>query len=106
MSKKEKIKTKRDNTNADELDYEAFNFEDVDAQASSDLKSSKRSPVVNAFKGAISGAKSSALSGATYSTLVRKSLPDEYGEVADRVDEVTSEVGTLYNDAVRTIKPT
>lgn len=102
MAKKDKLKLGAANFDT-ELDFD-FNFDKIEGQVSKDMKD-KRKPVMNAFKGVISGAKSSAMTPATLQKFLKAALPKEYGEVLDNSGAVTSEVSKLYNEAVREIKP-
>ena len=104
MAKKEKLKLGGADI-SDDLDFGDFDFSDIDSKVDKDISKNKRKPVASAFKGAISGAKTSAMSRATMAKFLRSALPKEYGETIDRTGDVTSEVSSLYNEAVKQIKP-
>jgi LAS superfamily LD-carboxypeptidase LdcB len=102
MAKKDKLKLGSMNFDT-ELDFD-FDFDKIEGQVNKDMKKGRK-PVMNAFKGTISGAKTAAMSPATMQKFLNAALPKEYGEVVDRTGEVTSSVSSLYNEAVREIKP-
>lgn len=102
MAKKDKLKLGSMNFDT-ELDFD-FDFDKIEGQVNKDMKKGRK-PVMNAFKGTISGAKTASMSPAVMQKFLRAALPKEYGEVLDRTGDVTSNVSSLYNEAVREIKP-
>lgn len=104
MAKKEKSKL-GDLDLSNDLDFGDFNFDDVDSKVDKSMSKGKRKPVTSAFKGAISGAKTTTMSKSMMAKFLRTALPKEYGETLDRTGDVTSEVSSLYNQAVKEIKP-
>lgn len=103
-------------TTSEDLDFD-FNFDDEFSSFESQLnagsndvqrrktKSSKREAVTSALKGSISGAKDSLLNERSIRRFVEASLPNEYGVLFNRADDVSSKLGSLYGDAVRDLKP-
>lgn len=102
MAKKDKLKLGSMNFDT-ELDFD-FDFDKIEGQVNKDMKKGRK-PVMSAFKGAISGAKTASMSPAVMQKFLRAALPKEYGEVLDRTGDVTSNISSLYNEAVREIKP-
>jgi hypothetical protein len=104
MAKKKDLKI--DSSDVDmSLDFDEFNFDDIDALSSDDTKSKKRNPVNSAFKGAIKGLKSKSKDTIFLQQLLKESLPNEYGSFIDVSDEVAGNIGSLYNEATKEIKP-
>lgn len=104
MAKKEKSKLGNLDL-SDDLDFGDFNFDEVDSKVDKSAAKNKRKPVASAFKGVVGGAKSATMSKSMMSKFLRSALPKEYGETLDRTGDVTSEVSSLYNQAVKEIKP-
>lgn len=105
MKKKEKL-----NRDDFDLDYGLitpdFNLDDIDAQANPDLKDKKsRSPVMDVFKGTISGAKDTVISPSFIAETIKQSLPKTYGEITTGVGEFAGGISSLYDDAVKELKP-
>lgn len=105
MKKKEKL-----NRDDFDLDYGLitpdFNLDDIEAQANPDLKDKKsRSPVMDAFKGTISGAKDTITSPSFITQTIKQSLPKTYGEITTGVNEFAGGISSLYDDAVKELKP-
>lgn len=105
MSKKEKL-----NRDDFDLDYGLitpdFNIDEIDALANPDLKDKKsRSPVMDVFKGAIAGAAETATSPSFIAETIKQSLPKTYGEITTGVGEITGGIASLYDDAVKELKP-
>lgn len=104
MAKKETLK--RDDFDLDnDLDFNEFDFGDNDDSFSKDLSPKKRTPVTEAFLGTISGIKDTAKSPSFISETVKKSLPEQYGTVIQGLGEISGGVASLYDDAVKEIKP-
>jgi len=107
---------KKKQDEAFDLDFdfdEDLNFDTLDSdvrvndiRARSDVNPKKRSAVTSAFKGAISGAKSTVLSENTLRTFAQEALPKEYQVIGSRVEEVSGHISSLYREAAREIKPT
>lgn len=104
MAKKEKLKI--DNFNLDDdLDFD-FNLDDIDKAMSAEARNKKsRTPVMDVFKGAIGGTKGKFKDPRFLADLVKKSLPKEYGEVFSAADQASTALSSLYDEAIREIKP-
>jgi hypothetical protein len=90
----------------DDLDLDFLDIGDeIDSLANPDIKSKKRSPVYNAFEGVIKGAKNKFTDSSFQRQVFRDALPREYGDVIDKVGDVQNSVVSLYNDAVKDVKP-
>lgn len=105
MSKKEKL-----NRDDFDLDYGLitpdFNIDEIDSLANPDLKDKKsRSPVMDVFKGAIAGAAETATSPSFIAETIKQSLPKTYGEITTGVNEFAGGIASLYDDAVKELKP-
>lgn len=102
-----KIKLDLDSFDMDaELDFGDFNFDDVDSKISPDAKNTKsRNPVIDVFAGAIGGAKDRFKEPSFLAKVAKDSLPNSYGETLSTVDEIAGSVSSLYDDAVKEIKP-
>lgn len=104
MAKKETLK--RDDFDLDnDLDFNDFDFGDNDGSFNKDIKSKKRTPVQEAFTGTITGIKDTVKSPSFLAETVKKSLPEQYGTVFQGLGEISGGVTSLYDDAVREIKP-
>jgi len=92
----------------DDLNFDLTNDDSgIDGiAAASNVEPKKRSPVVSAFKGAISGAKSTVLSEKSLRTFASNALPKEYETIGSAVEEVAGGVGELYRNTAKEIKPT
>lgn len=105
MAKKTKLDLDSFDMDA-ELDFGDFNFDDVDNKLSPDAKNTKsRNPVIDVFAGAIGGAKDRFKEPSFLAKVVKDSLPNSYGETLSTVDEIAGSVSSLYDDAVKEIKP-
>lgn len=104
MAKKQKLAT--DDFDLDlELDLGDYNAGEVEASVDPKAAKDDRKPVTKVFKSTIAGAKDRATDPAFLKTLLKGTLPKEYGSVLDRTDEAAGAISTLYNDAVKDIKP-
>jgi hypothetical protein len=105
MAKKDKLNNGTlDLDNDLDLDFLDFD-EQIDGLANPEIKSKKRNPVYNAFEGIVKGAKSKLTDRSFQEKVFRESLPKEYGDVIDRYGDVKDSVVSLYNDAVKDVKP-
>lgn len=105
MAKKDKLNNGTLDLDND-LDLDFLDFDDeIDGLANPEIKNKKRNPVYNAFEGVIKGAKSKLTDRSFQSKVFRESLPKEYGDVIDRHGDVKDSVVSLYNDAVKDVKP-
>lgn len=84
----------------------------LDFDFSTDIKgnlnqksTSKRGVVGNVSRGIITGVKDSATSPSFIKSVLRKSLPGNYGVVADGADTVLTESYRLYDQSVKELKP-
>lgn len=103
MAKKEKLQL--DSFDLDsELNFD-FSVDNIDAQINPGAKTGKRSPVIDVFKGTIEGAKSQIKDPGFIAKTVRGSLPEQYGEVFDTTDKISSNLSSLYDDTIREVKP-
>lgn len=100
-------KLKLDDFDLDEdLDFDNFDFDEINNQKSADAKNTrKRSPVMDVFKGTISGAKDKFKEPSFLAKVVKETLPEQYGSVFSKADDVAGTVSSLYDDAIREIKP-
>ena len=97
MAKSKKLETDDFDFDMD-LDIPEFDF---DAPPPKD----DRSPVTKFAKGAADGFKDAAVSPEFIRGVVRKSLPQGYGQVMDLADQGTSSLRNLYNTAAKELKP-
>lgn len=105
MAKKDKLKLDEFKLDPD-LDFDDFDTNIVDQAVDPKVRNKKsRNPITSAFKGTISGATSRIKDPNFLAQTARRSLPGVYGEVFDKADEVTSGISSLYDEAVRDIKP-
>ncbi len=105
MAKKEKLKLDEYNID-DDLDFSSFDESEITGGLSPEARDSKkRTPVMDVFRGTISGAKSTVKSPAYPADLTKKSLPSSYGEVFKAADDVRETTSALYDEAVRELKP-
>jgi hypothetical protein len=104
MAKKKKLTADGIDT-SNELDFGDFDFNAIDSQTDANAKSNDRKPAARAFKGAVSGVKDRFANTQFISSILRNSLPEEYGEAIDNTGSISSSARTLYNDAVRDVKP-
>lgn len=96
-----------------EMDFESFddgldfNFdEDITGSIDQEARRNKpRSPVSNAIKGALQGAKDTVKSPSFIQSTLRKALPDTYGEISDNVGDIAQGSYELYNQASQSLKP-
>jgi hypothetical protein len=103
--KSTKLESKSKN-DLDIVDMDEFNFDDIDSMADESVKKKDRKPVSTVFKGVVGGVASTTTNPRSITSAVKKALPSEYGVAFDAVDDITSNVSTLYNDSVKSIKPT
>lgn len=87
-----------------------FDFEDPFASIDGEIEpgaknSKKRSVIGDVFKGTVSGAKSKITDPEFIGKSVRNSLPPSYDTVFEGVDEVTTNVRKIYDQAVSELKP-
>lgn len=101
MAKKEKLKSDEFDFD-DDLNFDDLGFGDDDGFEVKD----DRKPVTKVLDGAIEGAKDTLTDPAFIRKTVLESLPKEYGESYAKIDEVSTGVVRLYNDAVKEVKPT
>jgi hypothetical protein len=104
MAKRKTLK--RDDFDIDnDLDFNEFDFGDNDALINKDVSSKKRNPVMDVFKGTITGVKDTVKNPNFLAQTVKDSLPEQYGTVFQTADEVVSTATSLYDEAIREIKP-
>lgn len=104
MAKKETLK--RDDFDLDnDLDFNEFDFGDNDGSYSKDVKSKKRNPVTDVLIGTIGGIKDTVKSPSFLAETVKDVLPKQYGTVFQGLGEISDGVTSLYDDAVKEIKP-
>lgn len=105
MAKQTKVDL--DNIDLDrELDFDNFLIDDIDDSLSPEAKNKKnRSPIIDVFKGTMSGIKSKFTDPSFLARTVRKALPKEYEVAFSAVDEVAGAASSLYDEAVREVKP-
>lgn len=104
MAKKEKLQT--DNFDLDtDFSFDDFNEDFVDSQINPAVKKGGRKPIDKVLKGTLKGAKDKAKDPSFIGSLVRKTLPSTYGEIVDNVDKVAGTASSLYDQAVRDLKP-
>lgn len=87
---------------------DGFGFDDSGFQEpgfTPDAKDKGRKPVMDAFRGVVTGAGGQIRDRGFLKETVRKSLPDQYGSIIDAADSATGTLGSLYDDAIRTTKP-
>lgn len=91
-----------------------FDYGDLDLDFESEIDgginqeafgSSKRSVIENVARGVAKGAADTVSSGSFIRSTLRKSLPDEYGEVATGMAEINRTLQDMYQDTVNEIKP-
>ena len=104
MAKKEKLQLDPFSTDND-LDWDGFDIDDIDGQVDPNVNSKKRNPVMETFKGVVESAKEEVKSKSFYSNLLKKALPPAYGEITDAVDQASGTMSSLYDDAVRDVRP-
>lgn len=104
MAKKESLKLDRFDLD-DELDFGDFSFGDIDDQISPDAKKKDRSPVMDVFKGTIKGAKNQFRNPSFITKVVKGALPERYGDILQYADEGVSTTSSLYDEAIRELKP-
>lgn len=89
----------------DGLDFPSFDSEEIDGQVDPALKGNKRHPVIDAFKGTISGATDLLTNRDFLVDAAESALPREYGTIFKTTGDVATSVTRLYDDAVREVKP-
>lgn len=89
----------------DDLTIDDFNFDEIDSLANPEIKSRKRNPVMETFKGSISGAKSRLLEPSFIAKTIKDSLPEQYNVAFTAADKTLSTASSLYDEAVKEIKP-
>jgi len=105
MAKNEKVRTE-DFSLDDELNFDQFDYEKIDSQLTPDAKKrSSRSPTTEVFKGTISGAVDKFKSPSFLARLTRSALPEEFGTIVDAADKAAGTASSLYDDAVKELKP-
>lgn len=104
MAKKESLKLDKFDLD-DDLDFGDFSFGDLDDQISPDAKKKDRSPVMDVFKGTIKGAKNQFRSPSFLTKVVKEALPQRYGDILKYADEGVSTTSSLYDEAIRELKP-
>jgi len=99
------IKVKTDKLDIDkELDN--LNFDDIDAQFSAESKQpKKRNPVTEVFTGTIKGASNKFTDPSFLASIAKKALPEELEIITNVADQVIAPISSLYDNAVREIKP-
>lgn len=105
MAKKEKL-------SLDEFDLDLGMIEpdsilsDIDAQMNPDARDKKsRNPVLDVFKGTVSGIKDTVATPSFINQTIKQSLPKTYGEITSGVGEIATGISSLYDDAVKELKP-
>ena len=104
MARKDELKL--DNFDLDrDLDFDNFSFDDIDGMLSEESKSKKRSPVHDTFRGVVKGTVKELTSPSLLAKVMKKSLPEQYGEVASSADKALGDFTSLYDDTIRELKP-
>jgi len=85
----------------DDLD---FNFDD-DFPTDQQNSKKKRSPVIDVFKGTLTGVKNSLKSGSFWQQVARKALPEHYSVLSEAAGDIRRTTRSLYDESVRTLKP-
>jgi len=105
MAKKEKLKLGELNLD-DDLNFEEFDFESLDSKMSPDSKKpKKRQPVMDVFKGTVAGVKDEIKSPSFLAKTLEAAMPKEYGEIVSTGSEMLGNASSLYDGAIREIKP-
>ena len=102
FGKKEKLETEKFDLDAD-LDFDDFGSEDYGLDL--DTKPKSRSPVYNVAAGTISGIKSKFTDPGFLHSALKSVLPDTYGEITQAVNIGATGLVSLYDDAVKEVKP-
>lgn len=105
MAKSDKLKTDPFNIDS-ELDFDNFDIGSLDGSMNPEVKNKKsRKPVTDVFKGTVGGAKDRFKDPSFLTKVLRDSLPSGYGEVFKTTDKVGQTATSLYDEAVKELKP-
>lgn len=97
MAKKTKYESSNFDIDAD-LDLPDFDFEAGDV-------GNDRNPVKTAAKATLKGAADAVLNPSVIRSTIRKSMPKEYGDALDLVDQTASSMRSLYDTAAKEFRP-
>ena len=88
----------------DDFDLDAALDFNIDGFSSEKVKDD-RTPVKRIKDAIYKGAKESVVNPNTYKELIKRSLPREYGEVYEDLDQASQKLGDAYQAAVNEVKP-
>lgn len=88
----------------DDFDLDAALDFNIDGFSSEKVKDD-RTPVKRIKDAIYKGAKESVVNPNTYKELIKRSLPREYGEVYEDLDQASQKLGSAYQAAVNEVKP-
>lgn len=100
---KKKLETDAFSMDGD-LDFN-FNDDNFGNTLNQESKKKDRGVVGNVAKGVFTGIKDTAKSPSFIKSTIEKSLPRTYGEIASAAGDVTTEMGKLYDEQARALKP-
>lgn len=89
----------------DDLDFPEFNDDEFMGSVNPDVNADNRSPVLDTFTATVSSFAGDLIKPSSIVKTVKDSLPDEYGYTIGAVNEAAGAIGTLYDQAVKEIKP-
>jgi D-alanyl-D-alanine carboxypeptidase len=88
------------------LDLPDFGLDEIESSLSADAKDTKsRNPVIDVFRGSIEGATDKFKDPAFLGQVTRDALPKTYGKIFSTADSAAETATSLYNDAVKELKP-
>jgi hypothetical protein len=100
-------KTLLDDSKLDnDLNFDDFLLDDIDSEISPSAKDKKsRSPVIDVYKGTIGGLKDKFTDPSFLAKVAKDSLPPQYSQTISVVDDAIYSASSLYDEAIRDIKP-
>lgn len=101
MQKTEKLKAPGIKTGGSE-DFDSFSFDD---DFSLEPPKDNRKPIRRVMDGSLQGAKASLFDPGKAATLLKRNMPDGYGDVIDFADDVAANSRSILSSATNQLKP-
>ena len=98
MADKKDLKLGSEVSLDDELNIPDFNFDQADVPDDRNVTTKVADTIRQQTKSSLSNP-------ATYAKLVKRALPNEYGEAYDKLDDIGTNVRDIYEDAIKEVKP-
>ena len=90
----------------DDLDFGDFSMSEIDSQINPEVKAKEsRNPVNDVFRGTIEGAASKFQDPAFLARVTKESLPTSYGTIFSVANQAAGTASSLYDEAVKELKP-